>query len=81
MYKNNISLNSMNKTTLKKLTKLQLIKLLFKQQPKIVDDTKTKRRPIPAPRKNIKKMIEENIIDPPIQDKPTITLRKKKLKN
>ena len=97
MYKNNISTNNMNKTDLKKLSKSQLIKLLLANnsnsqqeltnvsslQQEATNKRTVKRKPIPAPRKNVKKMIEnyeENIIDPPIQfqDKPTITLKKRK---
>ena len=43
-----------------------------------------KRRPIPTPRTSVKQMVEdyENIIAPPVQfqDKPTVTLNKKKIK-
>ena len=66
----------MNKASLKKLGKSELVKLLLKQKKKkpeiiIVDDYKpvaTKRRPIPTPRKSVKQMVEdyeENIILPP----------------
>ena len=62
---NNIN---MDKASLKKLSKSQLIKLLMKQ------DNNTpvlqKRRPVPAPRKSVKEMVkryEENIILPPMQ--------------
>ena len=58
----------MNKASLKKLSKSQLIKLLMKQ------DNNTpviqKRKPIPTPRKSVKEMVkryEENIILPPMQ--------------
>ena len=73
----------MNKASLKKLSKSELIKLLLKlekKKPKIivVDDTKPvpaprtykPRRPIPTPRKSVKQMAkeyEENIILPPIE--------------
>ena len=56
----------MNKTSLKKLSKSDLIKLLLKQQtPKTVT---AQRRPIPTPRKSVKDMVqqyEDNIILPP----------------
>ena len=66
----------MDKASLKKLSKSELIKLLLKQQkPKIiiVDDTKPSpkpRRPVPTPRtyKSVKDMVqqyEDNIILPP----------------
>ena len=62
---NNIN---MDKASLKKLSKSQLIKLLMKQ------DNNTpvlqKRRPVPAPRKSVKEMVkryEENFILPPMQ--------------
>ena len=70
----------MDKASLKKLSKSELIKLLLKleKKPKIivVDDTKPvpaprtykSRRPIPTPRKSVKQMAkeyEENIILPP----------------
>ena len=66
----------MDKASLKKLSKSELIKLLLKQhKPKIiiVDDTKPvpkPRRPVPTPRKSVKDMVqqyEENIILPPIE--------------
>ena len=60
--------SNMNKASLKKLSKSQLIKLLMKQ------DNNTpviqKRKPIPTPRKSVKEMVkryEENIILPPMQ--------------
>ena len=67
---------NMDKASLKKLSKSELIKLLLKQEKKkpeiiVVDDTKpvpAQRRPIPAPRKSVKDMVkkyEENIILPP----------------
>ena len=70
----------MDKASLKKLSKSELIKLLLKQEKKpkiiVVDDTKPvptprtykSRRPIPTPRKSVKQMAkeyEENIILPP----------------
>ena len=65
----------MNKTSLKKLSKSELINLLLKQEkkPKIIieDDTKpvpARKRPIPTPRKSVKDMVqqyEDNIIIPP----------------
>ena len=57
----------MDKASLKKLSKSQLIKLLMKQ------DNNTpilQKRPVPAPRKSVKEMVkryEENIILPPMQ--------------
>ena len=74
---NNIN---MNKASLKKLSKSELIKLLLKLEKKskiiVVDDTKPvpaprtykSRRPVPTPRKSVKQMAkeyEENIILPP----------------
>ena len=65
----------MNKASLKKLSKSELINLLLKQEkkPKIIieDDTKpvpARKRPIPTPRKSVKDMVqqyEDNIISPP----------------
>ena len=71
----------MNKASLKKLSKSELIKLLLKQEKKkpkiiVVDDTKPvpasrtykPRPPVPTPRKSVKQMAkeyEENIILPP----------------
>ena len=68
----------MNKASLKKLSKSELIKLLLKQEKKkpeiiVVDDTKSvpkPRRPIPTPRKSVKQIVqdyEENIILPPVE--------------
>ena len=79
----------MDKASLKKLSKSELINLLLKQhKPKniIVDDTKpvpTPRRPIPTPRKSVKDMVqqyEDNIISPPpeFRDKPIPLPRTKK---
>ena len=59
----------MDKASLKKLSKSQLIKLLLKQDNKSVP---TKRRPIPTPRKSVKQMVkqyEDNIIQPPAEFK------------
>ena len=63
----------MDKASLKKLSKLELINLLLKQKNIIVDDTKpvpTQRiyKPVPASRKSVKSMVkqyEDNIIIPP----------------
>ena len=59
----------MNKSDLKKLSKLKLIKLLLKPKIIVADDTKS------IPRKGVKQMVQEyenNIILPPLQfrDKP-----------
>ena len=57
-------MNNMNKSSLKKLTKSQLIKLLLQQNAELQS-----RKPIPAPRKSVKQMVqdyEDNIIKPPI---------------
>ena len=67
------NLINMNKASLKKLSKSELINLLLKQEkkPKIIieDDTKpAPKRPIPTPRKSVKDMVqkyEDNIISPP----------------
>ena len=78
-----ISTNNMDKRTLLKQTKSQLINLLLKQnaeiklllqqnmklQPKNDDNVKP-RRPIPTPRKSVKKMVQEyedNIILPRLE--------------
>ena len=78
-----ISTNNMDKRTLMKQTKSQLIKLLLKQnmvikkllqknmkpQPKNDDNIKP-RRPIPTPPKSVKQMVqdyEDNIILPPLE--------------
>ena len=80
--KSKISISNieMNKASLKKLSKSELIKLLLKKEKKpkiiVVDDTKPvpaprtykSRRPVPTPRKSVKQMAkeyEENIILPP----------------
>ena len=65
----------MNKASLKKLSKSELINLLLKQEkkPKIIIEDYTKpvparKRPIPTPRKSVKDMVqqyEDNIISPP----------------
>ena len=81
----------MDKASLKKLSKSELIKLLLKQEKKkpkiiVVDDTKTSpkpRRPVPTPRKSVKDMIqqyEDNIILPPpeFRDRPIPKPRTKK---
>ena len=74
---------NMDKASLKKLSKSQLIKLLLKQENKPVP---TKRRPIPTPCKSVKQMIkqyEDNIILPPAEFrdnyKPIPTPRTKKM--
>ena len=83
-----ISANYVNKGDLSKLSKSQLINLLLQQnmklQPKNDNDVKP-RRPIPAPRKSVKQMVQEyedNIILPPpeFRDdyKPTPKPRTKK---
>ena len=59
---------NMEKSSLKKLSKSQLIKLLLEREnPKPVQQ---KRRPIPTPRKSVKEMVkqyEDNIIQPPAE--------------
>jgi len=62
----------MNKSSLKKLSKSQLIQLLLQQnvelQPKNVKPQP--RKPIPTPRKSVKQMVqdyEDNIILPPLE--------------
>ena len=58
----------MDKASLKKLSKSQLIKLLLKPENK--KPVQQKRRPIPTPRKSVKEMVkqyEENIIQPPAE--------------
>ena len=67
-----MSYNSMNKKDLKKLSKSELIKLLLKQDEKPVPTPRTLKlkRPIPAPRKSVKQLIqdyENNIILPPLE--------------
>ena len=76
----------MDKASLKKLSKSELINLLLKQEKKpkiiIVDDTKpvpARKRPVPTPRKSVKDMVqqyEDNIIIP--EHKPIPTPRTKK---
>ena len=68
-----ISTYNMNESSLKKLSKSQLIKLLLqknmKPQPKNDDNVKP-RRPIPTPQKSVKQMVqdyEDNIIIPPLE--------------
>ena len=65
-FKNIIYNNSMNKSDLEKLDKSQLIQMLLKQD---LEMKKLKlRNPTPAPRKNVKQMVqdyEDNIIEPP----------------
>ena len=59
---------NMDKASLKKLSKSQLIKLLLKKDNK--KQVQQKRRPIPTPRKSVKEMVkqyEENIILPPAE--------------
>ena len=54
----------MNESSLKKLSKSQLIKLLLQQNAELQS-----RKPIPAPRKSVKQMVqdyEDNIILPPV---------------
>ena len=70
--KNDMSYNSMNKKDLEKLSKSELIKLLLKQDEKPVPTPRTLKlkRPIPAPRKSVKQLIqdyENNIILPPLE--------------
>ena len=80
----------MNKKDLKKLSKSQLIEMLLKQSiMKPVPTPRTKKpmdKPIPAPRKSVKKMVkeyEDNIILPPLEFrddyKPIPAPRTKKL--
>ena len=71
-----ISTNYMNKTSLEKLTKSQLINLLLQQNMK-----PQQRKPIPTPRKSVKQMVhdyEDNITLPPkeYRDKPIPTPHK-----
>ena len=63
--KNNISSHSMDKNSLKKLSKSELIRLLLKKQ----NNKSTQRRPVPTPRKSVNQMVqdyEKNIITPPV---------------
>ena len=73
-------MNNMNESSLNKLTKSQLIKLLLQQNAELQS-----RKPIPAPRKSVKQMVQEyedNIILPPLEFrddyKPTPKPRNKK---
>ena len=75
-----ISTNNMNESSLKKLSKSQLIKLLLQQNVELQS-----RKPIPAPRKSVKQMVqdfEDKIILPPLEFrddyKPTPKPRNKK---
>ena len=88
----------MNTNTLQNLTKDQLIELILKQNKKIkilaqkrqINDViqpplefRDDHKPIPAPRKNVKQMVQEyedNIIQPPLEfrDKPVPLPRTKK---
>ena len=74
---------NMDKYNLSSLTKDQLINLLLKQNTKIQLLKNKLQKPVPAPRKNVKQMVqdyEENIIPPPIefQDKPSPSLGRSK---
>ena len=70
-----ISYNNMNKSDLKKLSKSQLIQLLLKQDLemkkfKLRNIKQNNDKPIPAPRKSVKQMVQEyedNIILPPLE--------------
>ena len=87
-----ISTNNMNKYNLSQLTRSQLINLLIKQnleitklQQPIPRSTPITEKPIPAPRKSVKQMVqdyEDNIILPPLEFrddyKPTPKPRTKK---
>ena len=85
-----ISTNYMNKSDLKKLSKSQLIQMLLKQDLemkkfKLRNIKQNNDKPIPAPRKSVKQMVQEyedNIILPPLEFrddyKPTPKLRTKK---
>ena len=80
---------NMDKASLKKLSKSELIKLLLKQSKDVesnVQENIKRRRPIPTPRKSVKDMVkryEENIILPPLEFrddyKPIPAPRTKKL--
>ena len=74
------STDNMNESSLKKLSKSQLIKLLLQQNAELQS-----RKPIPPPRKSVKQMVqdyEDNIILPPLEFrddyKPTPKPRNKK---
>ena len=61
----------MNESSLKKLSKSQLIKLLLQQNVELQS-----RKPITAPRKSVKQMVqdyEDNIILPPLEFRFWIT--------
>ena len=85
-----ISTNYMNKSDLKKLSKSQLIQMLLKQDLemkkfKLRNIKQNNDKPIPAPRKSVKQMVQEyedNIILPPLEFrddyKPTPKPRTKK---
>ena len=85
-----ISYNNMNKSDLKKLSKSQLIQMLLKQDLemekfKLRNIKQNNDKPIPAPRKSVKQMVQEyedNIILPPLEFrddyKPTPKPRTKK---
>ena len=63
-----ISYNNMNKSDLEKLSKSHLIQLLLKQNLEMKKFES--RKPIPAPRKSVKQMVQEyedNIILPPLE--------------
>ena len=70
-----ISTNYMNKSDLKKLSKSQLIQMLLKQDLemkkfKLRNIKQNNDKPIPAPRKSVKQMVQEyedNIILPPLE--------------
>ena len=75
-----ISTNNMNESSLKKLSKSQLIKLLLQQNVELQS-----RKPVPTPWKSVKQMVqdyEDNIILPPLEFrddyKPTPKPRNKK---
>ena len=80
---------NMDKASLKKLSKSELIKLLLKQSKDVesnVQENIKRRRPIPTPRKSVKDMVkryEDNIILPPLEFrddyKPIPAPRTKKL--
>ena len=75
----------MNTSTLNKLSKDQLIELMLEKNAiinklmKYVAKYKKEKKPTPAPRKNVKQMVqdyEDNIIDQKIEDEPIIDPRK-----
>ena len=77
------NLINMDKASLKKLSKSELINLLFKQNETINDKPRpipAPRRPIPTPRKYVKSMVkqyEENIISPPPEFRDSTTKNQK----